>query len=126
VPFVAAADAGGRVIAYDVEPEAGFETARRWMDDQIEQDARDDIGGDHQRVNDVRTRYMDPAYTLFLLPAWLVSYTHEKRTWSALVNGATGEVVGDRPYSPAKVVSLVAALAAAVAVVVFLVAHHHG
>jgi hypothetical protein len=126
VPFTGDGGEGRRVIAYDVEPEAGFERARQTMADQIEQDARDDIGGDHQRVRDVRTRYADPAYTLFVLPAWLVSYTHEKRTWSALVNGATGEIVGDRPYSPAKILSLIAVLTVALVVVVLLVAHHQG
>jgi hypothetical protein len=124
VPFTAEAADGKRVIAYDVEPEEGFERAGELMVSRIEDDVRADIGGDDQRVDDVRTTYVDPSYTLAVLPAWLVSYSHDKRTWSALVNGTTGEVVGERPYSPAKILLLAAVLALAVAVVVALVARH--
>lgn len=107
---------GRRIIAYDVEPEYGFEQAKAFMSRQIERDARDDIGGSDQRVKGVTTTYNDPTYSLLLLPAWLLTYVHDGRTWSVLVNGATGQVIGDRPYSAAKISAAVAALISLVAV----------
>jgi hypothetical protein len=125
-PYRRGASYGKRVIGYDIEPETGFDTAADLMRRTIDREVRSDIGGDNQQVHDVDTTYIDPSYSLLLLPAWLVSYTHEKRTWSALVNGSTGEVVGDRPYSPAKISVLAAVVALAVVVGVLAMTHHLG
>ncbi|MBR7839336.1 hypothetical protein KDL01_39110 [Actinospica durhamensis] len=113
-----------RVIAYDVDPGSAFSQATARMSTQIEEDVRLDIGGSAQQVNDLSTTYEDESCTLLLLPAWLVSYQHGTRGWSALVNGATGEVVGHRPYSSTKISLLVAALVLAAAVVTLLVIGH--
>lgn len=125
-PYLQGASYGKRVIGYDVEPEAGFGAATERIAKAIEREVRSDIGGDSQQVHDVTTTYIDPTYSLLLLPAWLVSYTHEKRSWSVLVNGSTGEVVGDRPYSPAKISLLVGVAALAVLVAVLALTHHLG
>jgi hypothetical protein len=74
--------------------------------------------GNHQRVHDATTTYNDAAYTLLLLPAWLVSYVHDGKPWSVLVNGTSGEVVGERPYSGAKISLLVGVSALVVAAIV--------
>ena len=124
-PYARGSSSGRRVIAYDVEPEHGFDRATARMRDQIEHDIRADIGGDHQRVGDTTTTYRDPAYTLLLLPAWLVSYVHGGKTWSVLVNGTSGEVAGERPYSAAKISVLIGALVLAVAAVSVVVAMRH-
>jgi hypothetical protein len=114
-PYVRGGTSDKRVVAYDIEPEHGFDQATALMSGWIEQAVRDDIGGNKQRVRDSTTTYIDPAYTLLLLPAWLVSYVHAGQTWSVLVNGSSGEVVGDRPYSGAKISVLVGVLAVVVA-----------
>ena len=110
-----------RVIAYDVDPEYGFTQATARMSAQIGEDVRLDIGGDTQQVRDLSTAYEDESCTLLLLPAWLVSYQYGGRGWSALVNGATGEAAGHRPYSSAKISLLVGAVALAAAVITLLV-----
>lgn len=112
VPYAQGASRGRRIIAYDVEPERGFEQARTLMNRQIERDVRKAIGGSAQEVKELATWYGDPAYSLLLLPAWLATYVHGGRTWSVLVNGTNGRVVGDRPYSAAKVSALIGALSA--------------
>jgi hypothetical protein len=119
-PYRQGSAAGKRIIAYDVVPEDAFELAKELMREQIERDVRADIGGTAQSVNDVATRFTDESCTLLLLPAWLVSYSHRGRTWSALVNGTSGEVAGERPYSGAKVSLLIGTLAVAIAVAVLL------
>lgn len=111
VPYTQGATAGRRIIAYDLEPGQGFVKATYLMGEQIERDVRADIGGDDQHIKQVTTEYADESVTLLLLPAWLVTYTHGKRTWSVLVNGSTGEAAGERPFSGVKISILVGVLA---------------
>jgi len=138
VPYVRGGSRGRRILAYDVEPEQGFEQAKALMRWQIRQDALNTInlntinlngfglnaiGGSHQQVTSVTTRYDDPAYSLLLLPAWLATYEHGGRTWSVVVNGVTGRVAGRRPYSPAKI-SALTVLLASIAVAEQVLMHH--
>lgn len=110
VPYAQGASKGRRIIAYDVEPEHGFEQARIIMNRQIQRDVREAIGGSSQQVKDVTTWYADPAYSLLLLPVWLATYVHDGRSRSVLVNGTSGRVVGARPYSAGKIFALVGSL----------------
>jgi hypothetical protein len=88
---------------YDVDVDTGFLDAQRQMASVIEDDCRRDIGGDEQRVHSVDTRYDDVAFRQVLLPVWLGSYLLHGRTFTVLVNASTGECLGDRPYSKAKI-----------------------
>lgn len=111
--------AGHETLRYDVEPEAGLEQAKRKMAPIIEQDCRHDIGGDEQRVEHVDTEHHGVTFKLMLLPVWLACYVYAGKTYNIQVNGRTGEVAGERPYSTAKIV---AAVTAAVLVIASIVA----
>jgi hypothetical protein len=87
----------------------------------IEQDCRHDIGGDEQRVTSVDTRYSDITFKLVLLPVWIACYLHGGRTWQVLINGRTGEVIGQRPYSAIKIAIAVAVATAVLAVIILLI-----
>jgi predicted RNA-binding Zn-ribbon protein involved in translation (DUF1610 family) len=113
--------AGYAALRYDVEPEAGLETAKRRMAPVIEEDCRRDIGGDEQRVHSVDTRYFGVTYKLMLLPVWIVAYLYAGRTWQVLVNARTGEVIGQRPYSIPKIVATVLAATLALTSVIVLI-----
>ena len=121
-PYQAEFLAGFQTVRYDVEPEAGLETARQRMAPVILTDCRQDIGGDEQRVSSVDTHYADVTFKLLLLPVWFLSYLHAGRSWQVMVNARTGEVIGERPYSAAKITAAVAALVAVVALIVAVVA----
>jgi DNA-directed RNA polymerase subunit RPC12/RpoP len=120
-PFQPEYLAGFQTVRYDVEPEQGLETAKQRMATTIESDCRADIGGDEQRVTSVDTRYDDVTYKLMLLPVWFLTYLHAGRSWQVMVNARTGEVIGDRPYSAAKITAAIAALVVLVAVIVAVV-----
>ena len=113
--------AGHETLRYDVEPESGLETAKSRMASVIEQDCREDIGGDEQRVRQVDTQYGDVTFKLMLLPVWIACYLHAGKTYNILVNGRTGEVVGERPYSAAKIAAAVTAALVVIAIVVILI-----
>ncbi|MEV2239215.1 hypothetical protein [Micromonospora sp. NPDC049891] len=110
--------AGYHALRYDTEPEAGLATAKDRMSSVIERDCRRDIGGDEQRVSSVDTSYSEVTYKLLLLPVWIAAYLHAGRSYQVLVNARTGEVIGERPYSAAKITLAVLSIVALVAAVV--------
>jgi predicted RNA-binding Zn-ribbon protein involved in translation (DUF1610 family) len=119
--------AGHETLRYDVEPEAGLETAKARMAGVIVADCKRDIGGDEQRVHSVDTTYHNLAFKLMLLPVWIACYLHAGRTYNLLVNGRTAKVAGERPYSAAKITAaVVAALLLIATVIVGIQLHRTG
>jgi len=107
--------AGFRSEAYQVELEDGFAEAQRAIRQQIEVDVRADIGGDQQRISSLDTRYGAITFKHILLPIWLAAYRYKGKPYQFVVNGQTGEVHGERPYSAIKI-ALAVALALGIAV----------
>jgi len=73
------------------------------MDRVIERDVRFDIGGDRQRVHGINTKISDVTFKHILLPVWLAAYKYNGKTFRFVVNGRTGKVQGERPYSALKI-----------------------
>lgn len=95
--------AGFRAEGYTVDLEDGFEEARAHMDRVITRDVKFDIGGDRQRVRDVQTAISAVTFKHVLLPVWLAAYKYRGETYRFVVNGRTGRVQGERPYSKVKI-----------------------
>ncbi|MGE5607869.1 MAG: hypothetical protein ACM359_01325 [Bacillota bacterium] len=113
--------AGFVAESYQVGLEEGFELAKGVMDGEIRETVRRDIGGDHQRIHSIRTRYEEITYKHILLPLWISAYRYRDRTFRFLVNARTGEVSGERPYSVWKILLLVLVIAIAVTGVLLVV-----
>lgn len=112
---------GFKTERYQIGPRDGFEIARQIMDGEIRELCRRDIGGDHQRLESVQTRHLNVTFKHVLLPVWLASYRYQDKPYRVIVNGRTGEILGDRPYSWVKIALLVIGiiLAVVLAVLVF-------
>ncbi|WP_373354355.1 TFIIB-type zinc finger domain-containing protein [Pseudoroseicyclus sp. CXY001] len=95
--------AGFTAEGYQVELDKGYEEARQIMDRQILRDVRADIGGDEQRVMNVSTQVSDVTYKHILLPVWMAAYKFKGKSYRFVVNGQSGEVQGERPYSAIKI-----------------------
>ena len=95
--------AGFRAEGYQVELEDGFKEARAHMDRVIARDVRFDIGGDRQRIHSVNTSVKDVTFKHILLPVWLAAYKYNGKTYRFVVNGRTGRVQGERPWSAIKI-----------------------
>ncbi|HRO11298.1 primosomal protein N' (replication factor Y) - superfamily II helicase, partial [Amaricoccus sp.] len=100
--------AGFRAEGYTVPVEAGYEEARAIMNAVIERDVRADIGGDQQRIGDLRTEVGALTFKHVLLPVWLAAYRYRGRSFRFVVNGRTGTVEGERPWSTVKIAIAVA------------------
>lgn len=104
--------AGFQAEAYTIPLEDGWQAAVGIMARVIEGDIRADIGGDVQRIDDVDTRYAQETFKHILLPVWTAAYKYNGKSYQFLVNGQTGEVQGERPYSAWKIAFAVLALLA--------------
>ncbi len=95
--------AGFQAEGYTVALSNGNKTAKDKMANVIMGDVRADIGGDEQRVDQVTTRYSDETFKHILLPVWMAAYKYNAKSYRFLVNGQTGEVQGERPWSVWKI-----------------------
>jgi LSD1 subclass zinc finger protein len=95
---------GFRSESYQIDVKEGFEKSKVFMDMGIRDSINRDIGGDHQRINSVETKYNDITFKHILLPIWLSAYRYNDKVFRFLINGRTGEVQGERPYSAIKII----------------------
>ncbi|WP_238475631.1 TFIIB-type zinc finger domain-containing protein [Rhodophyticola sp. CCM32] len=112
--------AGFRAEGYTVDLEGGMDEARRIMDAQITRDIRADIGGDMQRIDQVETDIADVTFKHVLLPVWLAAYKYRGKSYRFVVNGQSGKVQGERPYSAWKIAFAVLGAVIVIALGVYL------
>ena len=82
----------------------GFEIAKGITDSKIRRLVRRDIGGDEQRIISLNTKYNDITFKHLLLPVFVSAYKIKDKLFQFLINGRTGEVQGQRPYSWIKII----------------------
>jgi len=124
-PFDPAFLAGFKTERYTIGLCDGFRAARQRMDGVIRRLCCEDIGGNHQQLNSVRTQHVGVTFKHLLLPIWVAAYSYRNRPYRILVNARTGEVIGTRPYSWTKISTLVAALALVAAAIALAIAAGH-
>jgi hypothetical protein len=73
----------------------------------LQSDVAADIGGDLQRIERMEIRHREPTFKHILLPAWLGAFRYGGKAYRLCVNGRTGLVQGERPYSAWKIAFVV-------------------
>ncbi|HJV08904.1 MAG TPA: hypothetical protein VJ653_04460, partial [Acidimicrobiales bacterium] len=110
-PFSAEYIAGHLCRTYDKDVEGCLGEARQRMDGVIDSTIRSDIGGDRQDINRKDTTVRSLTFKHLLLPIWLLTVIYAGRPFQVFINGITGEVQGERPWSKVKIaVAVVVAL----------------
>ncbi len=112
--------AGFQAEGYTVTLADGHGLARERMARIIEEDVRRNIGGDEQRITSIDSRFDGESFKHILLPIWTAAYKYSGKSYQFMVNGQTGEVQGQRPYSWWKIGFAVLAVAVVVGAAVFL------
>lgn len=105
---------------YQVDLKNGFGIAKSKMEKEINQTVRRDIGGDEQRVISMNTDYRDITFKHVLLPIFISAYKYNNKVYRFMVNGATGKVKGERPWSVAKIVLAVLAVLAIIGIIALI------
>ncbi len=102
--------AGHKAQTYQVTLEEGFEKFKAIADGIIRNDVRHDIGGDRQQIDSLTTNFSNVTFKHVLLPVYAGAYRFNGKIYQILVNGKTGEVMGERPYSKLKIGCLVVSI----------------
>lgn len=120
IPYSQEFLAGFGAESYQIDLPEGYALARLIMNDFIRATIRADIGGDHQRITTVKTQHDDVTFKHILLPIWISAYQFHAKSYRFLINGRTGEVQGERPWSYWKLITLALGVLAIIGVVVAL------
>lgn len=118
-PFSSEYLAGYNAEIYSIKADAGFKTAKQRMESDMFQLAQSDV---RKRFDTCRSVVITPKFTNVtykhvLLPVWSSKFGYGGKAYRYVINGDTGNVYGDRPYSPIKIT---VAVAITVAVIILL------
>ena len=108
------------LVGFSAE-EPGIDEDGAWVtgEQKIREMARDACESQVERLTRVETELSNRRSAVCHLPIWIYNYRYQGQEFRVLVNGYTGEVVGERPTSRTRVAL---AIAAAVIVVVIIIA----
>lgn len=109
-PFAPDYLAGFQSEGYTVALAEGHARARGLMARVIEADVRRDIGGDAQRIDSLESAFDAETFKHILLPVWMAAYRYGGKSYRFVVNGQTGKVRGERPWSVGKIAFAVLAV----------------
>ena len=123
VPYRPEYLAGFSTARYEIDPADAVADATSRMSSLVTGDVRRELGGDQQRIDEVRTSYSSVTFRLVLVPMWIATFMFAGRRWSVYVDARTGAVYGRYPINRLKQALAVAAMFAVVvaAVVLFMV-----
>ena len=120
VPFDKSYLRGFITEKYQVNLGDGFEKAKKIIDPKIRSMIKRDIGGDQQRIISKNTNYDDITFKHLLLPVYVSAYKYNNKVYQFLVNGRTGEVQGQRPYSWIKITLAILLTVTIIACIVYM------
>jgi hypothetical protein len=112
--------AGFLAESYAVDLQAAWEAARIGIGGAQSHRCEADVPGDTHRFFSAQHRFGDVTWKHILAPLWIAAFRYRERAFQFLVNGQTGVVSGDAPYSAGKIALLVLAIVAAIVAVIFL------
>ena len=117
--------AGWITEEYSIEKDTALEICRReFLNRERAAIARFLPGDTHQSLQ-VNTRFGKATSDLCLLPVYLLSYRYKDKLYRFMVNGQTGKVAGDKPWSQKRIwtaVGIGVGLLAVVVVIILIVA----
>ena len=122
VPYAPQYLAGWRAEAYAVDLMAANGTAKQKMADIQIGRCGSDVGGDTHRSLVVNNRFSRETFKHVLLPIWIAAYRYNNKVFRFLVNGQTGEVEGEAPFSVWKILLFSLVVAAIIGVIIYFVA----
>ena len=125
IPYDAGYLAGWIVEQYQVDLTVAAQHSRAEMDAELRAMCARQVPGDTHRNLSVDATYSDLTFKHVLVPVWLISYVYGRKSYQVLVNGQTGQIAGERPYSFWKIFFLVLGIAALVGLFALVAAAKH-
>lgn len=113
--------AGLKTERYALGLKDGLVVAKQRMEPAIVSLVNQDIGGNHQQILSKSTQYLGITFKHCLLPLWVANYRYQDTVYHILVNGLTGKVSGERPWSVWKILRLIAVILLVVGLIIGIV-----
>ncbi|MFW3145913.1 MAG: hypothetical protein ACMUIE_03785 [Thermoplasmatota archaeon] len=88
---------------YSLDVHEGWTTAKSKVRSAEYKKCANDVPGDTHRFLNVHTAFSNMTYKHILLPIWTAAYRYKGELYHFLVNGQTGEVRGEKPWSWIKI-----------------------
>jgi len=120
IPFDEKYLSGFVTESYQIGLKEGFEKVKPRTEQTIRSTIIKDIGGDDQKIISVDTDYHNIKFKHTLLPIWISAYRYKGKVYRLMINGRTGEVQGERPYSWVKITLTIVGVVAAIGAVFVL------
>ena len=118
VPYDAGYLSGWMVERYQIDLVAAASRSRQQMDAALRDMCARQVPGDTHRSLVVSPNYSDQTFKHILAPIWMLSYVYRGKSFQVVVNGVTGAIAGERPWSWIKISLLV--LVAAILLLILL------
>lgn len=116
--------AGFMAERYTVKLTDAWPKAQSIMDGTMKEEARCDIQRRHlpDEIGSVRVQasYSNVTYKYLLLPVWISSFRYREKVYRFMVNGQTGKVAGEAPFSWRRLMVLIVGISAAFLLLYFL------
>lgn len=119
-PYDAAFLLGFLAESYAIDLRAAWDRAEAQITDAQTARCAGDVPGDTHRFLRARHRVSETTFKHVLLPVWVAAFRYRDKVFRFLVNGQTGKVAGNAPYSVWKILGLVVLILALAAAGLFL------
>jgi hypothetical protein len=110
IPYDAGFVAGWVVERYQIDLRAAAARALEQMNATLHAMCGREVPGDTHRNLQVDATFSNQRFKHILAPVWLVSYVYHAKSYQVIVNGVTGKIAGERPWSWIKITLLVLAV----------------
>jgi len=118
-PFDSSYLAGFVTEKYTIPLKDGHLEAEKVAHDTAVRWAKRDIGGDTQRVSTIDMTLSDETFKHILLPIYISAYNYNGKRYNFFVNGQSGTISGQRPYSFWKIFFFILMILAIIALILF-------
>jgi Zn finger protein HypA/HybF involved in hydrogenase expression len=112
--------AGHVVEHYRVVLVEAAEKSREQMMEKLRQLCAAQVPGDTHRNLRISPSFSGLTFKHLLVPVWLLTYNYGRKAYQVLVNGYTGKIAGEYPYSVWKVLIVILAILIALSIAIVL------
>lgn len=119
LPFNSSFLAGFVTEKYTIPLREGHLASQKEAEKIADRWARRDIGGDTQRVSSIQMKLSEETFKHILLPVFISAYRFNGKTYRFFVNGQSGVLSGERPYSFWKIFFFVLTILSIIGVIVY-------
>jgi len=122
-PYSTAYLSGFYAELYTIKADECFQEAKKNMEEELCSLAESEIciRFDRANVTSLIPKYTNVTYKHVLLPIWSSAFIYKGKTFNYFVNGETGVVDGNRPYSVPKIVATILGIIAVITVLLFFI-----